>query len=276
VDSGVIPRLPPPASGWTSKLPLVGITSSELRRKEQVKRRRHGEPPQTEIALGLTYPQAVLNAGGLPVILTPFPHAALTQLIDYLDGLVISGGPDLHPSSYGQEPHRELGPTEADVDAFELRLCVAARAAGRPILGICRGLQVINVAAGGTLHQHLPDVVGERISHRQPGAGRDATHAVRVQADSRTASLIGPGSVRVNSFHHQAVDVLGEGLRATATASDGVVEAVEGTSDEWVVGVQWHAESLTGRPRHMALFEGLVDAARAARGGEPEIGQIAS
>jgi putative glutamine amidotransferase len=276
VDPVVIAGSGPPVREWMPPFPLVGITSSELRRKEQVTRRRHGEPPQTEIALGLTYPQAVLEAGGLPVIITPVRGDAVSQLIEHLDGLVISGGPDLHPSAYDQEPHRELGPTEADVDVFELRLCAAARAAGTPILGICRGLQVINVAAGGTLHQHLPDVVGDQISHRGPSSGRHATHTVRLQPGSRAASLIGSRSVRVNSFHHQAVDVLGEGLRATGMAPDGVIEAIEATAGEWLLAVQWHAESLTSRPRQLALFQGLVHAARTARDRAAEVGQMAS
>jgi putative glutamine amidotransferase len=242
-------------------LPLIGITSSELRSRDQIEPRPHSEPAQTELALGLTYPHAILAAGGLPVILAPVEESAIAALLEHLDALVISGGPDLHPSAYGHTAHEQLGPTVPEIDAFELRLCTAARTQGVPLLGICRGLQVINVAAGGTLHQHLPDVVGDRIDHRQRDSGHHRTHAVQLEAGSRLATLLGGEALRVNSFHHQAIDTLGTGLIVVARAADGVVEGVEAAGEEWLVGVQWHAESLTGHARHPALFQALVSAA---------------
>jgi putative glutamine amidotransferase len=238
--------------------------------------RHHVEPPQTEVALGLAYPQAIMAAGGLPVILAPVRGAEVSQLLAHLDALVISGGPDLHSGSYGQEPHAQLGPNECEVDSFELALCAAARSARVPTLGICRGLQVINVAAGGTLHQHLPDVVGNRIDHRQVGSGYRPTHAVNIEAESRTAAMLGASDIRVNSFHHQAVDALGDGLRVVARAPDGIVEAIEGRDDEWIFGVQWHAESLTDHSPHRALFAGLIAAARGDQDVPASLGLIAS
>ena len=231
--------------------PLIGITTSELRRPPEIGSLRHSEPAQTDILLGLAYPQAVLAAGGIPVILTPVPETEITELLRRIDGLVLSGGPDLHPSAYGQEPHLLLGPTERELDSFELSLCEAAWAARLPTLGICRGLQVINVVAGGTLHQHLPDRVGERIAHRQTQPDCYPTHTVEIMPGSRTAALIGDARLRVNSFHHQAIDLLGSWLR------------VEGSGEGWLFGVQWHAEGLIGQPRQLALFESLVAAARA-------------
>lgn len=252
------PRVSPAAAG----APLIGVTSSELRRKKQVRLRRHGEPPQTEMALGLTYLQAIVGAGGLPVILTPVPPAELEALLARLDGLVLSGGPDLDPRTYGQAPHEQLGPTESHIDDFELSLCAAAVQANTPLLGICRGLQALNVATGGTLHQHVPEVVPSDILHRHGQPGHTATHAVTITPGSRLAALIGEQPLQVNSFHHQAIDRVASDLRVVAHAADGLIEAVEGSGPGWLFGVQWHAEALTEQPRHLALFEGLVSAAR--------------
>jgi putative glutamine amidotransferase len=245
--------------------PLIGITSSELRRRAQTPRDERGEPAQAEISLGLAYPQALCAAGGIPIILTPVPEADISSLLGRLDGVVFSGGPDLHPSAYAQEPHALLGECERELDMFELRLCAAARVAHIPVLGICRGLQVINVAAGGTLHQHLPDVVGTKIAHRQTESEGLRTHKVEIEAGTGLAEIMGAGSLRVNSFHHQAIDELGQGLRASARAADGIIEAVEGGLDEWVLAVQWHAESLIRQPRDLALFTALVTVAKNAR-----------
>ena len=228
--------------------PLIGVTTSEVRRGELLTQRRHGEPPQHEMALGLTYMRGIELAGGVPVVLPPLGVGAMTTLLARLDGVCLSGGPDLDPDAYGApDRHVELGPTEPSLDVFELALGRAALERGMPLLGICRGAQALNVACGGTLHQHLP-------GHRQSEPGSRATHEVEVLAGTRLAALIGAGPVAVNSFHHQAVDRLGSGLRVAALAADGTVEAVEGAG--FVVGVQWHAEAMAdGR-----LFEALASA----------------
>ena len=235
--------------------PLIGITTSELRPSSAGTLRRHGEPPHAEMALGMTYLRAVEQAGGMPVVLPPLGDAV--AYLDRLDGICLSGGPDLDPDNYGAgERHAELGPTEPGLDAFELALARAADTRGLPILGICRGAQALNVARGGTLHQHLP-------GHRQTEPATATTHTVHVEPGSRLATVAGAGRLRVNSFHHQAVDVLGRGLRAVAYAADGIVEAIEAPGPRLVLAVQWHAEGLTALPRHRALFEALVDAASA-------------
>jgi putative glutamine amidotransferase len=133
------------------------------------------------------------------------------------------------------------------------------------VLGICRGCQALNVARGGTLHQHLPDVTDGSIHHRQTASGRETTHTVEVQAGSRLAGIVGAGELDVNSFHHQAVDALGRGLRAVAWAPDGVIEAIEGDGEALYLGVQWHVETLVERPRHARLFDALVEAAASER-----------
>jgi putative glutamine amidotransferase len=235
--------------------PLIGVTTSEMRSSRAGTLRRHGEPPHAEMALGMSYLRAIEEAGGMPVVLPPLGDAA--AFVDRLDGICLSGGPDLDPDAYGApERHAELGPTEPGLDAFELELARAADARGLPILGICRGAQALNVARGGTLHQHLP-------GHRQTEPATATTHTVHIEPDSRLADVAGAGRLRVNSFHHQAVDVLGSGLRVVARSADGIVEAVEAPGARLVLGVQWHAEGLTSQPRHRALFTELVQASSA-------------
>jgi putative glutamine amidotransferase len=240
--------------------PLIGVTTSELRRGELGTLRRHGEPPHPEMALGMTYMRAVDAAGGLPVVLPPVALESVPALVERLDGICLSGGPDLDPDAYGAESrHPELGPTEPAIDAFELAVARAADAAGLPLLGICRGAQALNVARGGTLHQHVE-------GHRQAAMGTVRSHSIAVAPGSRLAAITGGGQIEVNSFHHQAVDVPGTGLYVVAHAVDGTAEAIEDRAHELFLGVQWHAESLADRPEHGALFDALVHAA--AQGGE--------
>ena len=233
--------------------PLIGVTTSELRPSGAGTLRRHGEPPHPEMALGMTYLRAIEAAGGMPVVLPPLGDPA--AYLERLDAVCLSGGPDLDPDVYGAaERHPELGPTEPGLDAFELELARAADEHRLPLLGICRGAQALNVARGGTLHQHLP-------GHRQTEPATATTHTVRVVPGTRLAGLVGSEVLRVNSFHHQAVAQLGRGLDAVAHSADGTVEAVEARGTRFVVGVQWHVEGLVAFPRHRALFEGLVAAA---------------
>jgi putative glutamine amidotransferase len=229
--------------------PLIGVTTSEVRRGDLATLRRHGEPPQHEMALGLTYMRAIELAGGVPVVLPPL-HDGMATLLDRLDGICLSGGPDLDPAAYGaDERHTELGPTEPSLDAFELSLVRLALMRNMPILAICRGSQALNVACGGTLHQHIP-------GHRQIAPAGEPTHEVALTRDSRLARITRTRTLGVNSFHHQAVDRLGTGLRIVGRAPDGTIEAIEGTG--FVIGVQWHAETMA---EHRPLFEALVAAA---------------
>jgi putative glutamine amidotransferase len=238
--------------------PLIGVTTSEMRRGELGPLRRHGEPPHPEMALGMTYVRAIDAAGGLPVVLPPVALENVLALLERLDGICLSGGPDLDPDAYGATGrHPELGPTEPGLDAFELAVARAADSAGLPLLGICRGAQALNIARGGTLHQHID-------GHRQAARATVRTHSVTVQDGTRLADLTGAGLLEVNSFHHQAVDVPGRGLHVVAHAVDGTVEAVEDPACELFLGVQWHAETLADRPEHGALFAALVESA--ARG----------
>ncbi len=227
--------------------PLIGVTTSELRPSALSTTRRHGEPPHPEMALGMTYMRTLDAAGAMPVVLPPLGDA--NAYLDRLDGICLSGGPDLDPEAYGAPVrHAELGPTEPSLDAFELALLDGALERGMPILAVCRGAQALNVACGGTLHQHVP-------GHRQTELATETTQDVEIAPRSRLAGIMGARAIRVNSFHHQAIDRVGRGLRVVARAPDGTVEGVEGSG--FVVGVQWHAETLA---QHLPVFEAFVAA----------------
>jgi putative glutamine amidotransferase len=245
-----------------STRPLIGVTTSEMRVAKNVQPTPQGEPPQQEMALGLAYLRAVEAAGGLPLVIPPMPSSAIKPLIDRLHGICLSGGPDLDPSTYGALPHAQLGPTEPDLDRFELELAQEAYGRNLPILAICRGMQLLNVAGGGTLTQHLPDVTDGSLQHRQTAAADTVTHLVELAGASVTASVLGLADLQVNSFHHQGVDQLGRGLLAVGWSPDGVVEAIEAPGRDFALGVQWHAECLTERAEQMRLFESLVEASQ--------------
>lgn len=247
--------------------PLIGVTTSEVRPVERVDPLPEGEPRGREMALGLTYLRALEAAGGLPVVMPPLGSDAIEPLLDRLDGICLSGGPDLDPENYGAGRHPELGPTEPDLDRFELAVARRADAREMPILAICRGTQALNVIRGGILHQHLPEI-SEEIPHRQLTPGNQTSHPVAVEPGSRLAAALGEAAIEVtdrldvNSFHHQAIDRLGEGLRISARAPDGTVEAVEDPCRPFLIGVQWHAETLVHRPYEASLFRSFVEACR--------------
>jgi len=201
------------------------------------------------------YVRAVAATGGVPVVL-PVQADAAAQ-IGAVDALVLTGGPDVDPARYGAEPHRASKPGSPARDTHELALAAAAAERGIPTLAVCRGLQLLNVARGGTLVQHLPEVVGHE--EHGPAPGVYGEHPVRVAPASRLAQVLGRTEVTVRSHHHQAVDVAGSGLLAVAWAPDGTPEAYEDPAAPFVIGVQWHPE-MGDDPE---LFAGLVAAASA-------------
>jgi putative glutamine amidotransferase len=237
--------------------PLIGITTSELRIPGGAATPAHeAEPRRRDLALSLAYPGAVARAGGAPMIVPPFaPEDAVGALLDRVDGVVVSGGPDIDPSLYGEAPHPELGPTDLPLDRFEIGFVRRALERDLPVLGICRGAEVLNVARGGTLVQHIE-------GHRQTEAARVATHEVRIEEGSAVSAVMGGVThARVNTFHHQAMDALGGGVRAVAWADDGVVEGIELAGPEFALGVQWHAEGLIDHAEQAALWRSFVAAA---------------
>lgn len=242
--------------------PLIAVSTSEIREHRSTGLTPEGEPAQREMALGLRYLRALEAAGAIPLVCPPLAPDAIGPLLDQVAGVCLSGGPDLDPIAYGACRHELTGPSWAELDRFELGLARAADAAGLPILAICRGMQVLNVSRGGTLHQHLPDVAGDRLRHRQAEVSDKPTHWITLDPASQLGAVLGRRRKMVNSFHHQAVASLGSRLRVTATASDGTIEAIEAIDRDFVLGVQWHAECLVGQPEHAAVFGAFVDAAR--------------
>jgi putative glutamine amidotransferase len=248
--------------------PLIGVSTSEMRLAARAHPLRESEPPRRELALGLSYPEAVYRADAVPMVIPPAPPDEAEAILDRLSGLCLSGGPDLDPGTYHGGAHPMLGPREPELDWFELALCKGAWKRGMPILAICRGAQLLNVARGGNLIQHIPDVTDGTIEHRQESAGEKPSHSIEIQPDSQLAAIVGGTHIEVNSFHHQAVMKLGRGLRIVAVAPDGIVEGIESTGANYAVGVQWHAEGMAGAVDQGRLFASFVEAAAAYERGE--------
>jgi putative glutamine amidotransferase len=202
------------------------------------------------------YVSSVLRAGGLPVIVPVLAPEHGDAMLDGLDGLLLSGGGDIHPAHYGGPVTPELDGVDADRDEWELALVPRAVERGIPVLGICRGAQVINVAAGGTLVPDLPSVTDE--IHRERERFAEDIHPVHVLEASRLARAMGRETAGVNTLHHQAVDQVGLGLQAVAWSPDGVIEGIEGITSARVLGVQWHPELLPHLPGNPDLFEWLI------------------
>ena len=243
--------------------PIIGVTAT-LRQDVDCAAQR---PLGRFVRADLDYVEGVAEAGGVPVVLPPVVGArAAEELLDGMDGLLLSGGSDLDPSYYGEKPVPELGVTIPERDAFEMALLEHALRRKIPILGICRGMQILNVALGGTLYQDLPSQVDHMVllGHRQETPKWQPTHEVEMDGGSKVTEIMGTGELKVNSYHHQAIKVLASGLVAVAYSPDGVIEAVESDdlSKRWLIGVQWHAEAMRDAgPEHRRLFEAHVGAA---------------
>lgn len=213
--------------------PLIGITAYG-------ERAAWGVWDVDAVLLPRTYTDMVIDAGGVPVLLPARIESVAAA--DRIDALILSGGPDVGPARYGADPHPRTGAPRPDRDAAEIAVLHRALERGIPVLGVCRGMQVLNVALGGTLTQHVPDRVGHDGHNPSPGV----FGPTEVALTGRVAAVLGP-STTVQCHHHQAVDVLGHGLTVTGRAADGTVEAVEG--EGWLIGVQWHPEQTAADPR---------------------------
>ncbi|MEA2152987.1 MAG: putative glutamine amidotransferase [Solirubrobacteraceae bacterium] len=217
---------------------------------------------QPAVLLSRSYVDAVQRAGGLAVLLAPDPQLAQepAQALDLIDGLLLAGGADIDPASYGQAAHAETQDSVPERDAFEIALTRAAIERDLPVLGICRGMQLINVALGGTLTQHLPEHLGHQEHRRVVGSFDGSDHDVDVADGTLAMRVIGSARHGTKSHHHQGVDRVGEGLRISATSPfDGVIEAVELPQRAFVLGVQWHPEADAMSP----VVGGLIEAAGA-------------
>ncbi len=230
------------------RAPVIGLTT-------YLEQAKQGVWDVQAAFLPHVYFDAVSASGGVAVLLPPQPNAELAAsvVLDGLDGLILTGGKDVQPELYGAERHPLTDDPRPDRDAWELALFRGADERRIPVLAICRGFQLVNVARGGTLHQHLPEVLGtERF---RVGGGTFASNSVEIEEGSRLAALVGQDDLDVHSYHHQGVDQLGDGLVVTARTDDGLPQAFESTGDGYVLGVQWHPEQDLEDRR---LFAGLV------------------
>lgn len=217
-----------------------------------------------------TYVDALRRAGALPVVLPPQPENAL-EILETLDGLVLAGGFDCDPSLYGEEQHPSVEPMDIRRQENDLALAAAARQLGVPTLGICLGLQVMNVAAGGSLVQDIDSQVGTPIRHASEPENR-VRHDVAIQPGTRLASILRERNMNVNSSHHQAIRNVAEGFRVTAQAPDGIVEGLEDPQLPFFLGVQWHPEDMPGENSASRLFAAFVEAAREYAGARKRAG----
>jgi putative glutamine amidotransferase len=219
------------------------------------------------IGVNAAYVDSVAAAGAIPLVLPPTiaPEHALDAL-EGVDALLLSGGEDIDPAWYGMDPVAQLGAVDPARDWLEFALFAAARERGLPVLGICRGLQLVNVAMGGVLWQDLPSERPSAVQHDRADARDVRSHAVVITTGTRTADALGASELAVNSFHHQGVRTLAPGLVTTAQAADGLVEAFEGGGGAWLLAVQWHPEEMHADPHapDRGLFAALAEAAREA------------
>ncbi|MDA1192625.1 MAG: gamma-glutamyl-gamma-aminobutyrate hydrolase family protein [Candidatus Poribacteria bacterium] len=243
--------------------PVVGITCQF----DPSPSNRSAETMDGTHRLPDAYVRAVREAGGLPILL-PTTHASEVR-VEYLrtvDALIFSGGGDLDPYLFGEDPIPALGDVDPLRDEFELGLCEDALDMNLPILGICKGSQVINLVAGGTVIQDIADAIPDPIQHRQRAAIWYGSHRVEIASDSLLCRLMNTNVARVNSFHHQSIGEVAQGFRAVAHTADGVIEAIESIRHEFVVGVQWHPEGMfEATSEAMGLFTGLIEACRNVR-----------
>lgn len=242
--------------------PLIGISPTP-----EDKQFDHGD--FRRYTLSNTYTTSILDAGGIPVILPPHTEM-IDDLLDSLDGIVFSGGSDIDSSHWNEEPHPEAYGFDPERDAFELQAIPKVVKRDMPMLGICRGIQSVNVALGGSIVQDIPDQLPGSLQHRQHNDGklRDTTsHTVTIQeGDNLLYRIHGDTTIETNSFHHQAIKELGEGLEVIATAEDGVIEAVWNPRMTFGLAVQWHPEMLAAdHPDQAAIFKAFVQAAAARK-----------
>jgi putative glutamine amidotransferase len=239
---------------WVMERPVIGLCAA-------LERARWSVWDQQAVVLPSNYIEQVNHAGGLAVLLAPDRQLEQPEeALELLDGLLLAGGADIEPSSYGAIAHLETQDPVPERDAFEIALTRAAIERDLPVLGICRGMQLINVALGGTLNQHLPEHFGHEEHRRVIGTFDGSEHDVEVIEGTLAMSVIGASHHATKSHHHQGVDRLGEGLTVGARAVvDGLVEAVELPGRSFVLGVQWHPEADASSP----VIGGLIEAARA-------------
>jgi putative glutamine amidotransferase len=235
--------------------PLIGVTCTQ-------------ETPVNSVTMeriSAEYTRAVIKAGGCPVIIpTDYPIDEVEYLRDRLDGILLTGGGDIEPIRYRGKSHPRLTFVSPARDELELTLAKLASKTDWPLLGICRGVQVMNVMMHGTLYVNLPTQINSKLDHNTPyDQGRDLiAHEVTIEAGTRLAAIIGKSTLPVNSFHHQAAKDVAHGLKVNARAADGVIEGLELPGHRFFIGVQWHPECIQAHPEQQALFKAFIQAAQ--------------
>jgi putative glutamine amidotransferase len=231
--------------GQATRRPLIGITSAY----EPAKQER-----SARTAVSFNYVSAVAENGGVPIVLPAVDdERVLQRYVDILDGLVLTGGDDIPPEAYGEQMHETTVLLSSQRYEFERKLIARWLASGKPVLGVCLGMQFANVVAGGSLIQDIPSEVGTAVNHRKP-------HRVAIVSPSRLARVLDANDVMVLSTHHQAVDGLGQGLKVVARSGDGVIEALERTDGPFGLFVQWHPEAMSDPTQRNAIYGALIRA----------------
>lgn len=231
----------------TSSPPIIGITS-------------YIAHDINSFCSPAAYSKAIQRAGGIPILLPPL-QPDLAILLERVDGVILTGGGDIEPACYGGVNHPTIYGQDSDRDAAELSLATQLLKAEKPVLGICRGLEILNVVCGGDLIPHIPDVFGETVLHRVERL-TPSQHSVEIFADTRLRDIIGESSVEVVSWHHQAVRYAPPGWRVCAKAPDGLIEALEHETHPWAIALQWHPEMAPHDPLQQRIFSAFVDAAQ--------------
>ncbi|PWK16420.1 gamma-glutamyl-gamma-aminobutyrate hydrolase family protein [Tumebacillus permanentifrigoris] len=233
--------------------PIIGLTSTLVKLSEL----------SEGVYVHQDYYRGIEKCGGLPLVLPLTEPELFQRYLDFCDGVIFTGGEDVDPQHYGAEPHPQLGPILPHRDRVEVEAARYVHQLDKPLLAICRGAQVLNVALGGTLYQDLPSELPHALQHLQKAARGVDSHFIHVEPNSRLHRVFGHDKVRVNSFHHQAVRDLAPGLVVSAKASDGVIEAIEDPNSTYTLGVQWHPESMWDSDDNMLkLFQDFVDQCR--------------
>jgi len=237
--------------------PIIGIVGSVFEMESCVIK-------GTERAyVGDDYIKAIECAGGVPVVLPVIDDSDNIKMqMEMCNGVLLTGGQDIHPKYYGEDQHKRLGHLVSRVDQYQLKLAQMIIEADKPVLGICRGLQIMNVAFNGSLYQDLKEKSKDVLKHFQSGKRFETAHRIRIDESSKIHSIFG-AEIMVNSYHHQGIKDLGQGLTVVAKSADGVIEAIEMKDKKFVLGVQWHPEMLlAGSKEMLPLFEALVEEAK--------------
>lgn len=237
--------------------PIIGITASPV-----------GDDTLEGSSATFATTEAIYNHGGQPVIIPMSNHlVTVEELAEFLDGLLLPGGNDINPLYFNEDPHPGLGKVHPFRDALEIRLIHAMIQRNKPILGICRGCQILNVATGGNMVQDIASQIEAPIQHSQKSPRFHASHYVRIAPGSKLAAIAAQEELAVNSYHHQANRQVGPGFQVTAYASDGVVEAFESIGETFILGVQWHPEHMIPQDDASArMFQAFIEACKSVRG----------